>query len=106
VGGPRQTIAYQRQFWRSSVGVAITIADCQKLWRVLGNVPLPSTRATAEVFPALAAAITRLMTEPGVRRCVVEHGLARVARDYTANTARSQHLSLDRELISKHRRPR
>ena len=97
MGGPRQTIAYQRQFWRSSVGVAITIADCQKLWRVLGNVPLPSTRATAEVFPALAAAITRLMTEPGVRRCVVDHGLAGVADDEPEDTYRSRRLSLSRD---------
>ncbi len=55
---------------------------------------------------ALAAAITRLMTEPGVRRCVVDHGLARVAHNYTEATYRSRHLSLYRELIDEHRRPR
>ncbi len=52
---------------------------------------------------ALAVAITRLMTQPDIRRGMIENGLALVARDYTEATYLSRHLSLYEALIDEHR---
>ena len=52
---------------------------------------------------ALATAVSRLMTEPDLRRRAIDNGLALVACEYTEAAYLSRHLSLYRELIDAHR---
>ena len=53
---------------------------------------------------ALAAAITKLMTEPVFRQAMIDSSLALVARDYTEAAYVARHVALYEELIHEHRR--